>query len=83
MTKKATSPLEDPRRIITYVLDANVLLDDPTALFRFREHTVYLTEEVRRELDRFKKGHSQIAANARQVFRYLEALTNHVPLRCV
>lgn len=80
MTKKATSPLEDPRRIITYVLDANVLLDDPTALFRFREHTVYLTEEVRRELDRFKKGHSQIAANARQVFRYLEALTNHVPL---
>ena len=80
MAKKAPSSPEVSRPIITYVLDTNVLLDDPAALFRFREHNVYLPETVRRELDRFKKGQSQIAANARQVFRYLEALTNHVPL---
>lgn len=80
MTKKAPSSPEVSRPIITYVLDTNVLLDDPAALFRFREHNVYLPETVRRELDRFKKGQSQIAANARQVFRYLEALTNHASL---
>ncbi|TZF90578.1 PhoH family protein [Cognatilysobacter lacus] len=57
-----------------YVLDTNVLMHDPTALFRFEEHDVYLPMTVIEELDRGKKGTSEASRNARQASRYLNEL---------
>ena len=58
----------------TYVLDTNVLMHDPTALFRFEEHDVYLPMMVLEELDAAKKGTSEVSRNVRQVSRFLNEL---------
>jgi PhoH-like ATPase len=57
-----------------FVLDTNVLMHDPTALFRFKEHDVYLPMIVLEELDAGKKGLSEVARNVRQVSRFLDQL---------
>lgn len=57
-----------------YVLDTNVLMHDPTALFKFEEHDVYLPMQVIEELDNGKKGTSEASRNARQVSRFLNEL---------
>ena len=57
-----------------YVLDTNVLMHDPTALFRFEEHDVFLPMTVLEELDNAKKGSSEVSRNARQVSRFLDEL---------
>ena len=57
-----------------YVLDTNVLMHDPTALFRFQEHDIFLPMVVLEELDRSKKGVSEVARNARQTSRFLDDL---------
>ena len=57
-----------------FVLDTNVLIHDPTALLRFREHDVVLPIVVLEELDRAKVGMSEVARNVRQVSRMLDQL---------
>ncbi len=57
-----------------YVLDTNVLMHDPTALFKFKEHDVFIPMMVLEELDNGKKGHSEASRNARQVSRFLNDL---------
>ncbi|QGZ61605.1 PhoH family protein [Paraburkholderia acidisoli] len=57
-----------------FVLDTNVLMHDPTCLFRFEEHDVYLPMMTLEELDNHKKGMSEVARNARQVSRTLDQL---------
>ena len=57
-----------------FVLDTNVLLHDPTSLFRFEEHDVYLPMITLEELDNHKKGMTEVARNARQVSRDLDNL---------
>ncbi|TSE25427.1 PhoH-like protein [Tepidimonas sediminis] len=57
-----------------FVLDTNVLMHDPTCLFRFEEHDIYLPMIVLEELDNNKKGMSEVARNARQASRTLDAL---------
>ncbi len=57
-----------------FVLDTNVLLHDPAALFRFQEHDVFLPMVVLEELDATKTGTSEVARNARQVSRFLDEL---------
>jgi PhoH-like ATPase len=57
-----------------FVLDTNVLIHDPTALFRFKEHDIHLPMMVLEELDRAKKGVSEVARNVRQVSRFLDEL---------
>jgi PhoH-like ATPase len=61
-----------------FVLDTNVLMHDPTCLFRFEEHDVYLPMMTLEELDNHKKGMSEVARNARQVSRTLDALIANV-----
>src|SRR5690554_3600316 len=58
-----------------FVLDTNVLLHDSNCLFKFEEHDVFIPMIVLEELDHQKKGLSEVARNARQVSRHLEALT--------
>ena len=61
-----------------YVLDTNVLMHDPTALFRFEEHDVFLPMTVLEELDAAKKGTSEVSRNARQVSRFINELIENV-----
>jgi PhoH-like ATPase len=65
---KATGPTK------LFVLDTNVLLHDPMCLFRFEEHDIFLPMIVLEELDSHKKGMTEVARNARQTSRLLDAL---------
>ncbi len=74
----------EPRRRVpadvakTFVLDTNVLMHDPTSLFRFEEHDVFLPLTTLEELDNHKKGMSEVARNVRQVTRSLDALIDAI-----
>ncbi|HSH48465.1 MAG TPA: PIN domain-containing protein, partial [Halomonas sp.] len=63
-----------------YVLDTNVLLHDPGALYQFDEHQVVIPMTVLEELDKHKNGIRDIARTARQVSRTLSELTASVDL---
>ena len=77
--RSAPAPRREPRRQPArppklFVLDTNVLMHDPSSLFRFAEHDVYLPMMTLEELDNHKKGMSEVARSARQVSRTLDAL---------
>ena len=57
-----------------FVVDTNVLMHDPSSLFRFAEHDVYLPMMTLEELDGHKRGMSEVSRNARQVSRSLDEL---------
>ena len=57
-----------------FVLDTNVLMHDPMCLYRFEEHDIFLPMIVLEELDSNKKGMTEVARNARQTSRSLDAL---------
>ena len=58
----------------TFVLDTNVLLHDPRALFGFDEHDVVVPMTVIEEIDKFKKNLDEVGRNARTVSRALDDL---------
>ena len=62
-----------------FVLDTNVLLHDPTSVYRFEEHDVFLPIMTLEELDNNKKGMSEVARNARQASRTLDEIVNTCP----
>jgi PhoH-like ATPase len=62
----------EPRRV--FVLDTNVMMHDPAAIFRFEEHDIFIPMIVLEELDAGKKGVSEAARNVRQVSRFLDEL---------
>jgi len=68
-----------PHRTKLFVLDTNVLMHDPTSLFRFEEHDVYVPMATLEELDTNKKGMSEVARNARQASRFLDAIVSSAP----
>ena len=77
--RAGTATRREPRRQAArlpklFVLDTNVLMHDPSSLFRFAEHDVYLPMMTLEELDNHKKGMSEVSRNARQVSRSLDAL---------
>ena len=53
-----------------FVLDTNVLMHDPSSLFRFHEHHIYLPMTVLEELDNAKVGVSEVARNVRQTISF-------------
>jgi PhoH-like ATPase len=59
-----------------FVLDTNVLMHDPTSLFRFEEHDVYLPIGTLEELDGHKRGLSDLSRNARQASRFLDEIVS-------
>ena len=63
-----------------FVLDTNVLLHNPNAIFKFDEHEVVIPLMVIEELDRFKKNNDETGRNARQVIRALDRLREAGPL---
>ena len=66
----------DGRRL--FVLDTNVLMHDPTCIFRFEEHDIYIPMTVLEELDAHKKGLSEASRNVRQVSRFLDDMMRDV-----
>ncbi len=75
---KTASPISKKRsdQSCLFVLDTNVLLHDPTSIFRFEEHDIFLPMVVLEELDAHKKGMTEVARNGRQVSRTLDALVD-------
>src|SRR3954468_2638911 len=57
-----------------FVLDTNVLLHNPNALFMFKENEVIIPFDVIEELDKFKVGTDDLGRNARTVIRHLDVL---------
>jgi PhoH-like ATPase len=74
MTPRKAAPAKETTKL--FVLDTNVLMHDPTSLFRFEEHDIYLPMFVLEELDNGKKGMSEVARNARQASRFLDAIVS-------
>jgi PhoH-like ATPase len=62
-----------------FVLDTNVLMHDPSSLFRFEEHDVYLPMVTLEELDNNKKGMTEVARNARQASRFIDEIIGPRP----
>ncbi|MCC7384366.1 MAG: PhoH family protein [Deltaproteobacteria bacterium] len=57
-----------------FVLDTNVLLHDPQALFSFEEHRVIVPIYVIEEIDTFKRDLSELGRAARTASRHLDQL---------
>lgn len=74
----AATPRREAAVAKLFVLDTNVLMHDPTSLFRFEEHDVYLPMMTLEELDNHKRGMTEVARNARQASRSLDALVSDV-----
>jgi PhoH-like ATPase len=64
----------------TFILDTNVLLHDPQALFRFEDNDLIIPITVIEELDRFKKEQSETGRNARQFSRIMDGLRTKAKL---
>jgi PhoH-like ATPase len=73
---KKSRPSSRKRTTKLFVLDTNVLMHDPSSLFRFEEHDVFLPIGTLEELDNHKKGLSDVARNARQASRFLDELVS-------
>ena len=58
----------------TYVLDTNVVLHDPLAIYKFEENDIVIPIFVIEEVDRFKKELSELGRNARTIVRILDDL---------
>jgi PhoH-like ATPase len=76
--REREAPARHARAGVTklFVLDTNVLMHDPTSLFRFEEHDVFLPMVTLEELDDNKKGMSEVARNARQASRFLDEIVS-------
>src|SRR4029450_2816976 len=59
-----------------FVLDTNGLMNDPTSLFRFEEHDVFLPMVTLEELDDNKKGMGEVARTPRQASRFLDEIVS-------
>jgi PhoH-like ATPase len=75
--KPARKPKASDTTTKLFVLDTNVLMHDPTSLFRFEEHDIFLPMATLEELDNHKKGMSEVARNARQASRFLDEIVSH------
>src|SRR5690349_25031478 len=77
MSKKPSTPRKQQTRKV-FVLDTNVLMHDPTSLFRFDENDVYIPIATLEELDSHKRGLSDVSRNARQASRFLDVFVSSV-----
>ena len=76
MPKRSQATSKKKKTTKLFVLDTNVLMHDPTSLFRFEEHDVYLPIGTLEELDNHKRGMSDVSRNARQASRFLDEIVS-------
>lgn len=69
--------MDNKKNVKLFVLDTNILMHDPTAIYRFEEHDIYLPMVVLEELDSHKTGISEVARNVRQTNRMLVELMSN------
>ncbi|MCX7168830.1 MAG: PIN domain-containing protein, partial [Proteobacteria bacterium] len=69
-------PQKSAKQPKLFVLDTNVLMHDPTSLFRFEEHDIYVPMMTLEELDANKKGMTEVARNTRQASRLLDEVVS-------
>ncbi len=55
-----------------FVIDTNVLIHDPYALWQFEEHDIFIPMVVVEELDNLKKGATEMARNVRHASHFLD-----------
>ncbi|MDX1795110.1 MAG: PhoH family protein [Hydrogenovibrio sp.] len=60
-----------------FILDTNVLMHDPMAMFNFEEHDIFLPMTVLEELDAGKKGMSEVSRNVRETNRLIDQIINN------
>ena len=65
----------------TFLLDTNVLLHNPGAIFAFAENHVAIPMMVLEELDKFKSSNNELGRNSREVVRALDRLRSLGSLR--
>ncbi len=73
--KKSAVKVEVAEQNRIFVLDTNVILHDPEAIFRFEEHDLFIPITVLEEIDQFKKGQDTINFHAREFARELDRLS--------
>lgn len=61
-----------------FVLDTNILIHDPYAIFQFEEHDLFLPMVVLEELDNLKKGITETARNVRRATHFLDSVMQKV-----
>jgi PhoH-like ATPase len=76
VNSKKSRPPRKPKVKKLFVLDTNVLMHDPTSLFRFDEHDLFLPIATLEELDSHKRGLSDVSRNARQASRFLDEIVS-------
>ena len=67
------------KTIKNYVLDTNVVLSDPRAIYAFAEHNVIIPIPVLEEVESFKKGQAERNHQARAFFRELKKFEENFP----
>jgi PhoH-like ATPase len=73
--KEANTLVEDESlKPKLFVLDTNVLIHDPWAIYRFKENDVFIPMKVLEELDGLKKGLTEVARNARETNKLLDGI---------
>ncbi|WP_373018893.1 PhoH family protein [Thiomicrorhabdus sp.] len=60
-----------------FILDTNVLMHDPMAMFNFEEHDIFISMTVLEELDAAKKGISEVSRNARETNRLIDEIISN------
>jgi PhoH-like ATPase len=75
MVHRGDSMIKKQQKI--YVLDTNILVHDPTAIFDFGPHIVGIPVKVLEELDAFKKEGTDRGRNTREAVRILDELRTH------
>ncbi|MDG4813344.1 PhoH family protein [Hydrogenovibrio sp. 3SP14C1] len=66
---------DSPNRL--FILDTNVLMHDPMALFNFEEHDIFISMTVLEELDAGKKGMSEVSRNVRETNRLIDQIISN------
>jgi PhoH-like ATPase len=60
-----------------FILDTNVLIHDPYAIWHFEEHDLFIPMVVLEELDNLKKGMTEMARNVRRASHFIDDLIKH------
>jgi len=80
LNTRAASPAQPrkksqlPKTAKTFVLDTNVLIHDPGAIFHFEHSRIVIPLSVIEELDNFKRLNDERGYSVRQVMRWLNRL---------
>ena len=70
-----------PKKEQLYILDTNVLIEDPEVIFRFEKARIGIPIIVLEELDTIKIESSSRGANARMIARHLDKIRSTGSLR--